>query len=385
MPNGVESVSGKLRVYFRWAQKLHREPLGLEDTPGNRLHAEQMVSMIRYEIQAGRFDYARWFPKSKSLEDSRLGRWIDIWLEVEAGKLAPSTLRGYRAASARIRRMFGDAQPDRLDRVSVEQWIANELSSLSSKTIRDTLSVFSQVFELFRARHPDARNPIAGIKTRLPDDNEPDPFSREEINLILNTPTKRVQELALVQFLLWSGCRVSEGIALAWDDVDLARGMVRFRRAKVRGQYRVTKTRRSDRAIQVLPPALSALLSQQGKTAALAPVEVPILQRDNRSIKQERHRFVFLNSNTGRPFFDDFRLRDRFFRTHLLHAGVRYRGPGQCRHTFASQALTAGAPTAWILDHLGHTSERMLLTRYAKWIPSDAGGLVEQIAQKLGI
>lgn len=58
-------------------------------------------------------------------------------------------------------------------------------------------------------------------------------------------PTERQQEINLSQYMIWSGPRVSEAIALAWEDVDLAAGSVEIRRARVAGQYKVTKTRRS--------------------------------------------------------------------------------------------------------------------------------------------
>ncbi len=47
--------------------------------------------------------------------------------------------------------------------------------------------------------------------------------------------------------------------------------------------------------------------------------------------------------------------------THLLPAEVRYCGPGQCRHTYASQLLTIGvASVDWIAEQMGHTSANMI-------------------------
>lgn len=39
------------------------------------------------------------------------------------------------------------------------------------------------------------------------------------------------------------------------------------------------------------------------------------------------------------PFYEN-AIRERFWKTHLKHAGVRYRGPNQCRHPFISQLLS---------------------------------------------
>lgn len=94
---------------------------------------------------------------------------------------------------------------------------------------------------------------------RLPDPEAPDPFTRAEIKQILETHTSRTQKLMMIQFMIWAGARVSETIALAWEDIDLEQGTVTFRRSKVRGAYRVTKIRRSTRKVRLLAPAWDAL------------------------------------------------------------------------------------------------------------------------------
>ncbi|MCU1778354.1 hypothetical protein NTD89_15110 [Pseudomonas sp. 14P_5.3_Bac1] len=69
------------------------------------------------------------------------------------------------------------------------------------------------------------------------------------------------------------------------------------------------------------------------------------------------------------PHVSDFVVRDRFFKAHLKAAGVRYRGPGQCRHTYASELLTTGvASVDWIVEQMGHTSANMIRQHYETWI-----------------
>ncbi|MCJ7931302.1 tyrosine-type recombinase/integrase [Aeromonas sp. LsrichE-8G] len=48
-------------------------------------------------------------------------------------------------------------------------------------------------------------------------------------------------------------------------------------------------------------------------------------------------------------------FRERFFRPFCQAAGVRYRGPSQFRHTYASQLLSAGISIEWIARQMGHT------------------------------
>lgn len=55
-------------------------------------------------------------------------------------------------------------------------------------------------------------------------------------------------------------------------------------------------------------------------------------------------------------------------------ASVAY--PYQMRHTFASQALSAGENVMWVAKQMGHRDWTITAKKYARWIPSmvpDAG------------
>lgn len=202
---------------------------------------------------------------------------------------------------------------------------------------------------------------------RLPDPEAPDPFTRAEIKQILETHTSRTQELLMVQFMIWAGPRVSDTTSLAWEDVDMAQGTVTFRRSKVRGAYRVTKTRRTTRKVRLLAPALDALQKIDALNRKRKAETVDIVERNNKTVRQHKLHFVFLNMKSGLPHISDFVVRDRFFEAHLLAAGVRYRGPGQRRHTYASQLLTMViASIDWIAEQMGHTNGNMIRQHYGR-------------------
>jgi integrase len=66
--------------------------------------------------------------------------------------------------------------------------------------------------------------------------------------------------------------------------------------------------------------------------------------------------------------------------------GVRYRGPGQCRHTYASQMLTTGvASIDWIAEQMGHTNGNIIRQHYGTWINEDGPDVVGmlQLALKM--
>ncbi len=256
-------------------------------------------------------------------------------------------------------------QADEIDAIDIEEWIAQDLCDLSSKTMKDILSVFRMIYIFYRKRNRSAANPTDGVSISLPDDEEPDAFTRDEIGLISNTSTHRQSELNGAVFAIWTGPRPSEWLALGWDEVDLDHREVYFKRAIVERIYKATKTKRSRRSVDLLAPAVDALKRQYAITGHLPPVEIEVLQRDNRTVRKETFRPVFINTNTGNPF-GAVRYFKWFWEPHLQQAGVRHRPVGMCRHSFACQMLTAGVMKSWIIEQLGHTTEAMLRKKYGR-------------------
>jgi integrase len=134
-------------------------------------------------------------------------------------------------------------------------------------------------------------------------------------------------------------------IALRWGDVREDRILVQ-RSVRV-GRVKVTKTASGDRTVALLPAARAA---------------ISLLTRG------EPDTAVFIKPATGEPFWED-RSLARDFRLDCEDAGVRYRGPNQCRHTYATWALSSGENPAWIARQMGHSDTLMLFKTYGKWMP----------------
>lgn len=380
MHEGVEVRGNSLRVYFRYQGELCREPFPGDASPANIEHASRLAGLIRHEIKHGTFSYARHFPHSVKVKTNTFGHFIDLWLNIKRNEVAPSGFRVYEGrAELHIRPKWGARQADEIDHLDLQEWVQAELMpKLHNKTVNEIIALVRQIFRLYRMRNRMAHDPTEGLRVRVPDRDDPDPFDRKEIDAILSTETAREQERNLAQFMIWAGPRVSEAISLAWEDVvDLDKGIVRFQRSQVRGHYKVTKTRRSVREVKLLRPAREALQAQAELTKDLDPVLVDVTERDNKTVRVRKLRFVFHNSSTGAAHTSSDMLLKGFWRPHLKAAGVRFRGPNNCRHTFASQLLTTGAvPLEWIADQMGHTSTDMIRKHYGKWINDDGPDMV---------
>lgn len=381
-------IRGKaLRVAFRYKGKTVHESVPGGATPENVARWKVLDPILQQDIRAGKFDYGHYFPWSKRAAESQFGTYLDTWLKIKANEVATSSLKSYMAAAeVHLRPKWGAREVTAIDHIQIQEWIQSDLMpKLHNKTIRGLVSCMGQVFRLYRTRNQDAHDPTEGIYIRLPDAEDPDPFSRGEIRRILQTETDAAGQLNLFEFMVWSGPRISEGLALAWEDVDLERGEVTFQRALVSRQYKVTKTKRSKRRLKLLRPALEALRRQHALTSQLPPLTVGVVDRDNRTIRNRALTFVFLAPN-GEPFRDSEQYRKQFWRGHLKAAGVRYRGPNQCRHTFASQLLTSGGVNVeWVAEQMGHTSTAMIWRHYGKWIKDDERDQVERLNDLLGI
>lgn len=389
MANGVEIRGNSLRLDFRYEGKRRKEPFPGLPTPGNIEKAERLVSIIKHEIQAGTFNYARYFPDSPHVKESNFGHWVDLWLDIKRNELSKSSMGSHESRiETHIRPQWGKRQAEDISFVEMQGWVQKVLMpKLHNKTVREIVAIVRQIYQLYRTTNKVAFDPTEGIVIRLPDSHDPDPFERTEIDAILGTPSiGREQELALAKFMIWAGPRVSEAIALAWEDVDLDRGEITFKRARVRSAYKVTKTRRSTRRLKLLKPALEALREQKERTKDLAPVEIEVTDRDNRTVRKQMVRFVFHNSHTNAAYSTADNLRNGWWNAHLKAAGVRHRGPNHSRHTFASQMLTCGVvPLDWIAEQMGHTSTAMIHKHYGKWIRNDAADMTALVERQLSL
>ncbi|MGD1805832.1 site-specific integrase [Dapis sp. BLCC M126] len=100
------------------------------------------------------------------------------------------------------------------------------------------------------ARRNDIRNPWRDIKSLLPkskksSNRSKEAWSRDEINEILQAfhQGKHKHYYPYVAFLAYTGCRPEEAIALTWDDVDLAKGIISINKRFTHGNLaKGTKT-----------------------------------------------------------------------------------------------------------------------------------------------
>lgn len=397
LPPGVEINGNKLRISFQLHGRRFKEPIsGVSNiTKATIAYAANKRQHVLIEIAEGRFNYAQHFPESaKAKELSGHGgpstkrtvkEGVTSWLEVKQAKKASCTYKNYASKAKHVLAKFSEQRVVDISKSELELFQAQLLKQgLSPKTVND-------IFTIVRGVWADAfedgilrSNPLDRLKNIERDDEFEfaDPFSREEMGLIEKADPTRLPNVRMILFNCWAGLSLSEVIALSSDDVDLERGGIFVRRAKVGAEYKVPKEKSRNRFVELIDPALDLLKLIMEDARASDEVEISVTQRDNVTFRKEKVRLLFKNCSSGKPW--NGRTLSIWFTAHLKRAGVRHRGANQCRHTFASQVLSSYVPVEWLARQLGHSDTTMVKKHYGRWIPGNTKSMAGKVSQMMG-
>ncbi len=238
--------------------------------------------------------------------------------------------------------------------------IISDIGFKSDKTFNNCLvplrGVFDKAIEL-RLLTP-ADNPMAMIKNKKVQTGLPDPFSRDEMNALLdwldnNLEGKDRFYYWYFEVAFWTGCRPSELIALRWSDIDWFNGSLIINKSRVRGvEKQVTKTHN----------VREVYLNDRSKCAFEA---LDAMKLDND--------YVMICPETSQPFYNEKPARMRLIEA-MKSTRVRHRPAYNARHTYATMLLMSDVNPVFVANQLGH-SLQMLIKRYGRWLHGDQNKL----------
>lgn len=396
LPRGVELNGKNLRISFMYRGERCREPvLASKLTKATIAYADNKRRAILAEIKEGRFEYTAHFPESPRAASFSSGVSVGVnrtvkegikrWLEVQNAKKASSTALNYRSKSKHVVARFGNYRIVDVSKSDLELFQAHLLKDgLSPKTVNDVFTIVRGVWADAFSDGIIKTDPLDRITNLARDDDieTADPFSREEIHQIAVADKNRTDDVRMIHFNCWAGLSLSEVIALAVEDIELEAGVVNVRRALVVGEYKVPKERSRIRRVELVDPALSLIREALNVAQDHPQLELMVTQRDNITKRVEKMRLVFMNSTNGKAW--NSKSVSTWFTAHLRKAGVRHRGANQCRHTFASQALSSYVPVEWVARQLGHMDTTMVKKHYGRWIPNDTKSMAGLVSQMMG-
>lgn len=320
----VQPFRDRLRLCWTFDGKRHYLYLGLPDSIANRKVAEIRARQIELDIASGNFD--RTLAKYKAPQRSAaltVCELFERFTRQKSKRVEERTLEKYQALAGDLAKFFGVRSSGGVGVAQAEQfadWLKKRVASVTAK---EKLGLMSACWEWGIKQKLVTENPWAEVaKTiKVAPKQKSKPFSADEIERILtgfrNHP--RYQHYTdFVEFLLGTGCRTGEAIALQWQHLnDDCSGIWIGESLNRRRQRKATKTNKARMF------GLSRRLQDM------------LLARRPKGFKADD---LVFTSPRGKPI-DDHNFRNRAWVNVLEQAGVPYRKPYTTRGTFESHAI----------------------------------------------
>jgi len=362
----VRKETGCLYMDFRWQGVRCREHTLLPDTSVNRKTLQGVLDRIHAEITLGTFDYARYFPNSPRVAQFRKAvtpavnghplfrDYAEEWFRQMSPEWRHShILRRRQTLDTDLLPYFGERvissirKADILDfRVALQKRPGQGgRPTLDPQTVNHAMTPLRMILMAAADRY-EFPNPFTGIKPLRLQRKDIEPFTLEEVKLILDNVRDDFRNYYTVRF--FTGLRTGEIDGLKWRYVDFERRQILVRETWVYGRTEYTKNDGSQREIDMSQIVYDALQDQHTVTG----------EGD----------YVFA-SPRGEPLNHN-NMTDRVWYPLLRFLNLRHRRPYQTRHTAATLWLAAGESPEWIARQMGHRTTEMLFRVYSRFVPN---------------
>jgi integrase len=329
-----------------------------------------------------------------------VGQLFDRWLE---SSKATTETRTYeerqRIVKNHLRPRMGGLKLSKVNSLHVESLYADMArDGVGPTTIRHAASVMGVAFSHACNLKLIPFNPVAAIKKPKAPKRQMLFLTQEQVKILLDA-AKGQPCYALIVLALATGCRQGELLALVWDDIDLAKGVLTVRRSLAQTdagfQVKEPKTASSCRTITLPAFAVSVLTEHKAAALKAGLLDKPVFcTRDGNWLLKRNVlralRAVIRRANTppgkinkgGRPKKGaPPRVKDDFEMLKLIPAKLRFH---DLRHTVASILLSQGQSVRAVSQRLGHSNAALTLRVYAHCMPSDDPQLAATLNRMLG-
>lgn len=338
-----------------------------------RTEAQRALAELKREHALGEL-----VPRSRVTVAEHLAEW----LEAVSADLKPKTVREYEiCVRVWLNPAFGSLKLQTLTGAHIDRQFGRWKSEGTVKggTLLNVFRVLHRALTFAVRWRRIGRNPCDGLEAPKAIRNTPGLWNAQDGERFLATLTPGRWDSAFLAFLLGTGCRFGEALALRWEDVDREAGTASIQRsiAWIRGEWVETtpKTRAGVRSI-ALPPFVirhladwraAQLETRLAAGSGWVDTGRVLTLEDGRtpSHHQAIDRFEARCGEAGTP-----RVR--------IH---------DLRHLHASLLLAEGLPIPAVSARLGHASPAVTMTVYAHALrgQDDAAAKAVQSALKRGI
>jgi integrase len=368
--NPVQRADGRWQINLRYRDE-HGIPQRMTVSGKTAREARENADEVRRRLRAhlparDRKDTLGVFTES----------WITSTLAASDRKQSTKSLYATLARKHIIEARIGMQPLDKLKPSHVEAWkVELKGRGLSDATIRRTFSVLRAVLDTAVRDEALVRNQAAAVKAPKVSPQEAAYLTPDQVRQLLKAAqTSRYAKL--FEFLVNTGLRRGEALALRWSDVDLDVGAIRVRGTlgRVNGALVVTepKTAKSRRSVPLSTAAERVLREVRAAQAA------------------ERLKAGSMWQQTGLVFTTEFgtacepRNALRALQDVAKHAKLPGIGLHTLRHSAAAVMLVNGVPLKVVSEVLGHASIGITGDIYGHVAPDVSREALRRLSEALG-
>lgn len=357
-------------------KKRAKLPRGYKERADGRLEYRFTYEGKRYSVYGSTYKECEELAAIKKKEAERgyirnvnvtMSQYFKEWCDGRKGTIRDSSNIAIEKRWRRIEPYIGREKVARLETRQILQARAAMAeaevccTSEINRVISDLSTMLSAaVFEGIRET-----NPCRGIRRLQVKDREParDTYHRaltvKESELLLKYSADSWY-YEMLCFLLATGCRIGEAIALVWSDIDFKNNVVHITKTVSRSYngrvVEAPKTRAGIRDIPLEPQAVKALKMQREKIGIfygdIIPIDGPVFMNTKNSMAATS-RIDETISRAIRKMNENENMNIAHFSVHALRA------------TFATRAIESGMSPKVLQSILGHADISMTMNLYA--------------------
>lgn len=353
----VENFNLRARLRWNYEGRQYCLALSMDYTKQAVAFGEAVAARIKLDILNNEFDsslskYKALLPHSKpvepqkSVEGNALSDVFKRFIAFKSKQLYRRSINQYQTLLNHLDKSgFGNVRITKLDVPTANKLIDYLSQDINPATLRARIQKLSACLSWIGI--DDSKNPFKKIDIKLQPRQPPKPFTRQEIQAILDVFDARYPHYYnYVYFRFCIGARTGEINALTWSDVDWKNNTITISKSlSTKRQVKPTKTGKI-RTV-VLSDDLLNLLKSMRKHGKFAPTD-----------------FIF--TTPAKLAIIDHKFARDYWRPALEIAKIPYRRPYNSRHSFVSHSLSNGIPLTEVSAVTGHHPVTMLKFYYGQ-------------------
>lgn len=285
--------------------------------------------------------------------------WLRLWMD---NYIKPSTkertyIRYEQIIYSHIAPKIGNKEINELTPITLQSFVTELLTNgnlktgkeLSASFVNMVISVIQNSLKTAHLVGIANEHVASNIKRPKTKEKQVECFSCQEQKVIENyVMNSGKDKLFGIILCLYTGLRIGELLALTWDDIDFAKGLLFVSKTCHDGNdgerhLRIIDSPKTDHSRRVIPLPKQILSLLKGV--------------------KNRSECKYIIADGTKPVF--VRSYQRTFELLLKKLHIPHKGFHSLRHTFATRAMECGMDVKTLSELLGHKNATITLNRYA--------------------